>query len=65
MKNQTTNELGQARKYYRGRRLPKTALSVMDAVTERLATEKVGALALLFILVNAEDIGQTANHTRC
>jgi hypothetical protein len=37
----------------------------MDAVTERLATEKVGALALLFILVNAADIGQTANQTGC
>jgi hypothetical protein len=29
-------------------------------LTGRLATEKVGALALLFILVNAADIGQTA-----
>lgn len=46
MKNQTTRELDEARKYYREERIPQTALSVMDADTERLAQEKFAACAL-------------------
>jgi peroxiredoxin len=61
MGNQTSRELDQARKYYREERIPKAALSVMDADTERLTAEKFadralqpGAVAPDFILPDAQ-----------
>ena len=46
MKAQTTHELDQARKYYRKERIPKRALRVMDADTERLTAENFAGRAL-------------------
>jgi peroxiredoxin len=61
MHNQTTQELDQARKYYREERIPKEALAIMDADTERLAAAKLadralpsGAVAPDFILPDAQ-----------
>lgn len=61
MENQTTKELDEARKYYREERIPKSSLAIMDADTERLASEKLperalqpGAVAPDFILPDAQ-----------
>lgn len=61
MNNQTTQEMEQARKYYREERIPKEALAIMDADTERLAATKLaeralpqGAVAPDFILPDAQ-----------
>jgi peroxiredoxin len=46
MKNQTTKELDTARKGSRDGRIPNEVLAIMDAETNRLAAEKLPALAL-------------------
>jgi peroxiredoxin len=61
MHNQTTQEMEQARRYYREERIPKDALAIMDADSERLAVTKFaeralrqGAVAPDFILPDAQ-----------
>ena len=44
--NTTTEELNSARNYYRNERIPKDALAVMDAETQRLAAEQFAGRAL-------------------